>query len=196
MFAGLAGHSFLSLGAPITAGYGLMLGVLGHVVGWPLPRGRFAADRRRARRRARRPRRDGRVRAPGRLARRAATERCGAARRDAAPGDRLGRRRVAEPVREDAHQVPVRAGRVQGRLGARRADPVDERRLQTGGDRPPRRNARRDHRGGSATCSAAGSPSGRSCCSRSRACSTRAGRRPARTPRGPTATCRTGRPST
>ncbi len=39
MFAGLAGHSFLSLGAPITAGYGLMLGVLGHVVGWPLPRG-------------------------------------------------------------------------------------------------------------------------------------------------------------
>jgi len=39
LFAGLAGHSFLSLGSPITAGYGLMLGVLGHVVGWPLPRG-------------------------------------------------------------------------------------------------------------------------------------------------------------
>ena len=39
MFAGLAGHSFLSLRAPVTAGYGLMLGVLGHVVGWPLPRG-------------------------------------------------------------------------------------------------------------------------------------------------------------
>ncbi|MET0909874.1 MAG: NAD(P)/FAD-dependent oxidoreductase [Ilumatobacteraceae bacterium] len=39
LFAGLGGHSFLSLRAPVTAGYGLMLGVLGHVVGWPFPRG-------------------------------------------------------------------------------------------------------------------------------------------------------------
>jgi phytoene dehydrogenase-like protein len=39
LFAGLAGHSILSLEAPITAGYGLMLGVLGHVVGWPVARG-------------------------------------------------------------------------------------------------------------------------------------------------------------
>jgi phytoene dehydrogenase-like protein len=39
LFAGLAGHSILSLNSPITAGYGLMLGVLGHVVGWPVARG-------------------------------------------------------------------------------------------------------------------------------------------------------------
>ena len=39
LFAGLAGHSILSLKAPITAGYGLMLGVLAHVVGWPLAKG-------------------------------------------------------------------------------------------------------------------------------------------------------------
>jgi phytoene dehydrogenase-like protein len=39
LFAGLAAHSILSLKAPITAGYGLMLGVLAHVVGWPLARG-------------------------------------------------------------------------------------------------------------------------------------------------------------
>jgi len=39
LFAGLAGHSILSLKAPITAGYGLMLGVLAHLVGWPLARG-------------------------------------------------------------------------------------------------------------------------------------------------------------
>lgn len=39
LFAGLAGHSILSLKAPVTAGYGLMLGVLAHVVGWPLARG-------------------------------------------------------------------------------------------------------------------------------------------------------------
>jgi phytoene dehydrogenase-like protein len=39
LFAGLAGHSVLSLKAPVTAGYGLMLGVLGHVVGWPMAKG-------------------------------------------------------------------------------------------------------------------------------------------------------------
>ncbi len=39
VFAGLAGHSILSLKAPVTAGYALMLGVLAHVVGWPLARG-------------------------------------------------------------------------------------------------------------------------------------------------------------
>ena len=36
LFAGLAAHSMLPLEAPITAGYGLMLGLLGHLVGWPV----------------------------------------------------------------------------------------------------------------------------------------------------------------
>jgi phytoene dehydrogenase-like protein len=39
LFAGLAAHSFLPLQAPLTAAYGLVLGVLGHVVGWPVARG-------------------------------------------------------------------------------------------------------------------------------------------------------------
>jgi phytoene dehydrogenase-like protein len=39
LFAGLAGHSMLPLDAPITAGYGLMLGLLGHLVGWPVAAG-------------------------------------------------------------------------------------------------------------------------------------------------------------
>mgnify|MGYP001819091784 FL=1 len=39
LFAGLAGHSILSLRAPVTAGYGLMLGTLAHLVGWPMARG-------------------------------------------------------------------------------------------------------------------------------------------------------------
>ena len=38
-FAGLAGHSMMPLDQPITAGFGLVLGILGHVVGWPFPRG-------------------------------------------------------------------------------------------------------------------------------------------------------------
>lgn len=39
LFAGLSAHSMLDLRQPITAGYGILLGALGHLVGWPLPRG-------------------------------------------------------------------------------------------------------------------------------------------------------------
>ena len=39
LFAGLAAHSILSLRSPSTAAYGLTLGVLGHLVGWPMARG-------------------------------------------------------------------------------------------------------------------------------------------------------------
>jgi phytoene dehydrogenase-like protein len=39
LFAGLAAHSVQPLAAPATAGVGLLLGVLGHLVGWPLARG-------------------------------------------------------------------------------------------------------------------------------------------------------------
>jgi phytoene dehydrogenase-like protein len=38
-FAGLAAHSMLPLSSPATSAYGLMLGLLGHAVGWPLARG-------------------------------------------------------------------------------------------------------------------------------------------------------------
>ena len=39
LFAGLAAHSFLSLNEPLTAAFGLLLGVSAHAVGWPIPRG-------------------------------------------------------------------------------------------------------------------------------------------------------------
>ena len=39
VFAGLAAHSMLSLRRPPSAAFGLVLGLLGHAVGWPLPRG-------------------------------------------------------------------------------------------------------------------------------------------------------------
>ena len=38
-FAGLAAHAIMPLEWPATSAFGLMLAVLGHVVGWPLPRG-------------------------------------------------------------------------------------------------------------------------------------------------------------
>jgi phytoene dehydrogenase-like protein len=39
LFAGLAAHSFLSLSAPGSAAIGVVLGMMGHAVGWPFPRG-------------------------------------------------------------------------------------------------------------------------------------------------------------
>jgi phytoene dehydrogenase-like protein len=39
IFAGLAGHSFLSLDKPLSATVGWMFGITIHAVGWPIPRG-------------------------------------------------------------------------------------------------------------------------------------------------------------
>jgi phytoene dehydrogenase-like protein len=39
LFAGIAAHSFLPLEAPVSSAFGLVLGLAGHVVGWPIPRG-------------------------------------------------------------------------------------------------------------------------------------------------------------
>ena len=39
LFAGSAAHSGLPLHKLGTAAYGIMLNMLGHAVGWPLPRG-------------------------------------------------------------------------------------------------------------------------------------------------------------
>lgn len=39
LFAGLSGHAILPLERPLSAAFGLVLGALGHAVGWPLPRG-------------------------------------------------------------------------------------------------------------------------------------------------------------
>ncbi len=38
-FAGLAAHSIMDLNKPATAAFGLVLGMFGHAVGWPFPRG-------------------------------------------------------------------------------------------------------------------------------------------------------------
>ncbi len=38
LLAGMAGHSMLPLDKPATAAFGLVLGILAHAVGWPIPR--------------------------------------------------------------------------------------------------------------------------------------------------------------
>jgi phytoene dehydrogenase-like protein len=38
LFGGIAAHSFLPLEAPVSSAFALVLGIAGHVVGWPFPR--------------------------------------------------------------------------------------------------------------------------------------------------------------
>src|SRR5437867_10849054 len=39
LFGGIAAHSFLPLQAPVSSAFGLVLGLAGHAMGWPIPRG-------------------------------------------------------------------------------------------------------------------------------------------------------------
>jgi phytoene dehydrogenase-like protein len=39
LFAGLGAHSFLPLESPVSASFGLVLGITAHAVGWPIPQG-------------------------------------------------------------------------------------------------------------------------------------------------------------
>jgi phytoene dehydrogenase-like protein len=39
LFGGIAAHSLLPLEAPVSSAFGLVLGLAGHAVGWPIPRG-------------------------------------------------------------------------------------------------------------------------------------------------------------
>ncbi len=39
LFAGLAGHSVLSLDEPLSSAFGIILGAVAHAIGWPIPRG-------------------------------------------------------------------------------------------------------------------------------------------------------------
>lgn len=43
LFAGLAGHSFLSFDQPLSSAVALLLGASAHAVGWPIPRGGASA---------------------------------------------------------------------------------------------------------------------------------------------------------
>jgi len=39
LFAGLAAHSFLRLDEPLSGSFGMLMAILAHAVGWPIPRG-------------------------------------------------------------------------------------------------------------------------------------------------------------
>ena len=110
--------------------------------------GRIARDHARARVVLEEPRRCDRDEPAHRAARRAAARTRGAIRHLARPARADRGRGVARALPATPLAVSLRARRVQGRLGARRADPVARSHLPRGLDRARRRHARGDLRVG------------------------------------------------
>ena len=142
LMAGMAAHSMLPLNAPITAGYGLMLGLLGHLVGWPI-----AEEV---------PRRSPRPSSPcwklmaGSSSSSTGSDPstsclpprwCSWTSRPAAPGGR--RRPPSGPLPPGHGEVPLRPRRVQAGLGPRRTDSLVRPGLCPSGDGPCGRSTRR-----------------------------------------------------
>ena len=142
LFGGVAAHSMLRLEEVPSAAVALVLMLTGHAVGWPIARGgsQAVADAMASYLRSLGGR--GRHRPCGRERRRARRRRCRAAGRDPEAGPRPRRAPVPCRLPPVAAAVPLRTGGVQGRLGARRADPVARPCGRAGGHRARRWDAR------------------------------------------------------
>ena len=113
-----------------------------------------------------------------------------------ASSSRIGGDDIPARYQPHAAPLPVRARRLQDRLGALRAGAVDQPRRPAGRHRAPRRHHRGDRRGRGGGRRAAKCPTGRSCSSCSPPSPTRPAHPTASTSAGPTATCPTAPPST
>ena len=160
LVAGTAAHSMLPLTAPLSGVFPRLFTALAHRYGWPVVEGGSAAivDALVAElTAARRADRDG---PPGEAAGRAAPGPGRRARRHAAPAPRDGGRRAPVGLPPRPRPLPLRARRVQGRLGPARAGPVERRELPAGRHRARRRDVRGDRpeRGGRQRRPAPGPP--------------------------------------
>ena len=142
---GLAAHSMLRLDRPLSASFGLVLATAAHAGGWPMVRGGVGALA--GALVAELEALGGEIvtgqrietlgRAAARPRRRSSTSRRASSSRSR--GDRL-----SGPSASPGGGVPLRPGRLQGRLGARRPGPVDRRRVR--GARPRSTSAARSTR--------------------------------------------------
>ena len=195
-FAGLAAHSMLPLSRSPTTGYGLMLGLLGHAVGWPLARGgsQTLGDGLASYLRSL----GGTIETGRNVGSLGELDGADAVLLDVGPHQLAQLAGAAAPGALPAagRGVSLRPGRLQARLGARRPDPVAGRGVRRAprpfisAARSARSPSRNERRGG------ASRRARRSSCSPSRACSIQPGHRTAGTPPGRTATSRTARRST
>ena len=130
LFGGIAAHGMQPLDRALTAGVGLVLGAMAHIAGWVMPKGGAPAHaRRRDRDRSARHLFGSSARG-ARCAVRSVSQ--------AALANRGGP--VSAVVSPEARALPVRDGRLQGGLGARRADSLDRGGVPERRNRPRRRD--------------------------------------------------------
>ena len=196
LFAGLAAHSILPLEKIASASFGLVLGLTGHAVGWPLPRGgsQSIADALASYLRS----------LGGEIVTGAPVEsldELSDARTvlcDVTPRQflRLAGDRAGRPLPARARALPVRPGRLQARLGALGPDPLGGAGMRRRGHRSTSaaRSTRSPRRSGLRRTGRRAT--GPSSCSRSPRCSIPLAHPRADTRRGRTATSPTARPST
>ena len=141
-------HSVLPLTQPLTAALGLLFAITAHVEDWPVAQGGSHAITRALASYLKSLGGRDRDGPAHRAARRAAARARRAVRHLARPARADRGRRAARGLPPPARALPLRARRVQARLGARRADPVARSRLPRGVDRARRRHARGDLRVG------------------------------------------------
>ena len=146
LFAGLAAHSMLPLTRSPSAGVGLVLALLGHHVGWPFARSGSQAIADALASYLRSLGGEIRDRTERRIARRPPGDSCRPRRRHASPARPDGREAASRRISATPRRLPVRAGRLQARPGARRPDPVAGRGVRTRRDRSSRRDTRGDRR--------------------------------------------------
>ena len=193
LFAGLAGHSILSLKAPVTAGYGLMLGVLAHLVGWPLARG--GSQQIASALVAVLEGFGGRVECDHRVDSLAELPPNDAVLLDVTPRQVIALAGDSLPSRYVRTLTKFRYGPGVFKVDWALDGPIPWTNTDCAGP-PPCTSVERSPRSPrpKVTSKPAGCPSGPTCCSRSRACSTPAVHRPARRRRGRTVMCRTDPP--
>ena len=189
LLAGHAAHSMLPLETRPSGGIGLFLIATAHVFGWGFPRG--GAQRLADALADRLEELGGEIRTGSAVDE---LPRADAVLADVVPGEllRIAGDKLPAHYAHALQPLPARPRRLQARLGAGRADPVDGARLPARGDRASRRHVRGDRRvgklAGRSSAPSSSSPSPRS--------STTPARRPASTRRGRTATCLWARPRT
>ena len=195
LFAGCAAHSVLPLTQPLTAALGLMFALTGARRGLA-GRRRAARARSRARSRPTCASLGGAIETGRRIERARAS--CRAARVvlfDTSPDQlaRIAGDALPAGYRAPARALPLRAGRLQARLGARRADSVARPRVPRGLDRARRRQLEEICAVGARHVPRAPRRAAVPDPRASRASSTPRARPRASTPATPTATCRTAR---
>ena len=187
LFAGIAAHSFLPLEAAASSAFALVLGLAGHAVGWPIPRGgsqkisnalaNYLQEL------------GGKIEVNQRVDNLNDLPKSRAILLDVSVWQflRIAGQQLPSRLSPPTGIISTRAWNFQNRLCAERADPMESGSLPSRRHNSSRRQHRRNCGGGTRGCRVEKFPSARLCWSRNKVCSMKRARRVVSTRSGRTA---------